>query len=78
MGVQRSALHAQFGARLRDARVRRGMTQDDLAASSGLHRTYVGGVERGERNPSLANIARLAKAVGVSVGELTSGIEEAA
>ena len=78
MGAQRSALHAAFGARLREARVRRGMSQDELAADSGLHRAYIGGVERGERNPSLTSIARLADAVGVPVGDLMDGLDDSA
>ena len=70
MGGQRSSLHAAFGAELRAVRVRRGLSQDDLAEVSGLHRTYIGGVERGERNPSLTNIARLAEALEVPVADL--------
>ena len=70
MGGQRSSLHAAFGAELRAVRVRRGLSQDDLAAVSGLHRTYIGGIERGERNPSLTNIGRLAEALDVPVAEL--------
>ena len=70
MGGHRSSLHAAFGAELRAVRVRRGLSQDDLAAVSGLHRTYIGGIERGERNPSLTNIGRLAEALDVPVAEL--------
>ncbi len=57
-------------------RLRHGLSQDDLAARSGLHRTYVGGIERGERNPSLTNITRLADALGVSVAELVRRLDE--
>jgi transcriptional regulator with XRE-family HTH domain len=78
MASQRSAAHAAFGAQLRAARVRRGMSQDDLAERTGMHRTYVGGIERGERNPSLTNIVRLAAALRVDVADLVQGIDGAA
>lgn len=55
-----------FGARLRQLRVERDMTQEALASASGLHWTYVGQVERGQRNVSLKNILRLARGLGVS------------
>lgn len=75
MAQQRSAIHAAFGAELRAARVRRGLSQDDLAAVSGLHRSYIGGIERGERNPSLTNIARLADALEMGLAELVQGLD---
>ena len=78
MGAQRSALHAAFGSRVREARLRRGLSQDQLAAHSGLHRAYIGGVERGERNPSLSSIARLAEALEVQVGDLVAEIQDSA
>lgn len=53
-----------FGRRVRALRNSRGMTQEDLADEAGLHRTYLGGIERGTRNPSLLNIHRLALALG--------------
>lgn len=53
----------RFGARVRAERERRGMSQEELADRSGLHRTYVGGVERGERNLGLLNVLRLARAL---------------
>jgi transcriptional regulator with XRE-family HTH domain len=60
----------RFGKRLRDVRTRKGISQEKLAELSGLHRTYVSSVERGERNISLVNIESLAKALGVSMGAL--------
>ena len=63
-------LRKQFGDRLRELRGQKGVSQEALADLAGLHRTYVGGIERGERNPSLVNIGRLAEALGVPVAEL--------
>jgi transcriptional regulator with XRE-family HTH domain len=76
MASQRSALHVAFGARLRAVRGEKQLSQDDLAEVSGLHRTYIGGIERGERNPSLMNIGRLAKALDVRVEDLVRDLDE--
>ena len=54
----------EFGRRVRAARDARGWTQEDLADEADLDRTYVGGVERGERNIALLNMNRLALALG--------------
>jgi len=53
----------------------RGLSQEELAELAELHRNYIGGIERGERNVALLNIVRLAKALGVSLSELLEGIE---
>ena len=63
-------LRTNFGLRVRELRGRLGISQEELADRCGLHRTYVGGIERGERNPSLINIGRIAQALGVEVAEL--------
>ena len=55
-----------FGSRVKDKRTRLGISQEELAYRSGLHRTYVGSVERGERNISLENIFILAHALECS------------
>lgn len=55
-----------FGSRLRAMRLERGLSQEALADLAGIHRTYVGSVERGERNVALDNINALADALGVS------------
>lgn len=59
-----------FGERVYQLRRRSGITQEQLAAKSGLHRTYIGGVERGERNISLLNIHRIAEALNIAVALL--------
>jgi len=59
-----------FGARLRVIRLQVGISQEELAARAGLHRTYVSSVERGQRNIALANIHALADALGVAASDL--------
>jgi transcriptional regulator with XRE-family HTH domain len=60
----------QFGARMRALRNQRGLSQEELAFFCNLDRTYIGSVERGERNISLVNIHTIAAALGVSPREL--------
>lgn len=64
------ALLKAFGEQVRKHRLQRGWSQEDLAEHTGLHRTYIGSVERGERNVSLINIALLASSIEVSIGKL--------
>ncbi len=55
----------RFGSRVRAERERLGVSQEELADRAGMHRTYLGGVERGERNLGLLNLLRIARALGV-------------
>ena len=59
-----------FAINLRKARLAKGLSQEDLGELTGLHRTYVSSVERGERNISLLNIEKLAQALGVTMAAL--------
>ena len=69
------AAAVEFGARVRRLRQDREWSIEHLADEAGLHWTYVGSVERGERNISLQNICRLAKALGVGADKLMAGLE---
>jgi transcriptional regulator with XRE-family HTH domain len=60
-----------FGKRVRELRHKRGLTsQISLANKAGIDRTYIGGIERGERNVALINIEKIAKALDVTLEEL--------
>ena len=60
----------QFGKKLREARLKKDLSQGDVAKILGVHRSYISGLERGRRNPSLLTVHKVAKALGVSVNEL--------
>ncbi len=59
-----------FAKRVRELRTERGWSQDDLADAAGLHRTYIGTIERAEQSIGLDNIEKIAKAFKVSIAEL--------
>ena len=59
-----------FGSVVRKYRKAAGMSQEDLADRAEIHRTYIGGIERGERNPTLVMIHRLAKALDMAPSKL--------
>jgi len=63
-------IEKKFGERVRELRQTIGLSQEELAFKIGVHRTYLGGIERGERNPSLKNIDLIANALGISLAEL--------
>ncbi|MEJ5929188.1 helix-turn-helix transcriptional regulator [Corynebacterium sp. H128] len=65
----------EFGERLRQARENVGISQETLAHRAGLHRTYVGSVERGERNLSLLNILSLATVLHIDASQLVQGMK---
>lgn len=64
----------KFGINVRSRREALGLSQERLAASAGLHRTYVGSIERGERNISLENIVAIARALNCRPDELLQGV----
>lgn len=62
----------RFGKKISKLRKELRLSQEELATAAGLDRTYISGIERGFQNPSLRTIGRLAKALGVSISDLTS------
>ena len=71
MGNRRETrVQKQFGARVRELRKQRELSQESLALACDLDRTYIGGVERGERNISLINIYKIAEALSVPAKDL--------
>jgi transcriptional regulator with XRE-family HTH domain len=68
--ARQDEIKKRFGARIRAARKARKLSQEAIALSSDLDRSYLGRIERGEANVSLVNIERIAEALGVSAGEL--------
>ncbi|RME92826.1 MAG: XRE family transcriptional regulator [Verrucomicrobia bacterium] len=71
----RNGILAALGANVRRHRAARGWTQEQLAEAAGLDPTYISGIERGRRNPSILNVARLAKALGISTAGLCEGVD---
>lgn len=65
---------AGFGQRVREMRKAKGLSQEAFAVECGLDRTYISGIERGRRNVSLRNIELIAKALGISISDLTHGL----
>ncbi len=72
---QSERLQAAFGKAMRDARMTLGISQEELAARADLHRTYVGDIERGKRNLSLVNMAKVAEALGKRLSDLVREME---
>ncbi len=68
--MQKHPVLIEVGKRIRDIRSQHGFSQESFAAEVGLGRSYMGGVERGERNISAINIVRIAKTLKIEVGEL--------
>jgi transcriptional regulator with XRE-family HTH domain len=60
----------KFGNKVREQRVALGLSQEELAERAGVHRTYIGMIERAEKNITLGNIEKIAKALGISLGDL--------
>lgn len=71
-----TAVKQILALRLRQLRRDKGWSQEKLAEEAGIHRTYLAGIERSLRNPSLENLVKLANAVGVTLTELFTSREE--
>jgi transcriptional regulator with XRE-family HTH domain len=64
-----------LGAAVRELRVERGLSQEALGHAAGVHRNWIGGIERGERNPTFTSIVKVAAALNVSAAELVAAAE---
>ena len=68
-----SDILSRFGSAVRQKRLALGISQEELADRAGVHRTYVGMIERGEKNVTLLNIQKFAFALGVTISDLLKG-----
>ena len=72
---KRDPVLAALGQNVRQRREDRTLTQEKLAEKAGLDPTYISGIERGLRNPGIRNVARLAKALGLTTATLCEGVD---
>ena len=72
---KRDSVLAKLGLNVRKRREARELTQEILAERASLDPTYISGIERGLRNPGIKNVAKLAKALGLSTAELCKGVD---
>ena len=69
-------LQQVLGSRVREYRLKKGFSQEAFADHCGIHRTYMGGIERGERNLTIQTVFTLAKGLGMTLSELLSSVEK--
>ncbi|MGC3959863.1 MAG: helix-turn-helix transcriptional regulator [Verrucomicrobiota bacterium] len=72
---KRDSVLLKLGSNLRKQREHLDISQEILAEKAGLDQTYISGIERGLRNPGIKNVARIAKALGLTTAELCKGVE---
>jgi transcriptional regulator with XRE-family HTH domain len=70
------ALQVVLGNRIRELRRKKGFSQESFADHCGLHRTYMGGIERGEHNLTIQTALTIARGLGITVSKLLSGIDK--
>jgi transcriptional regulator with XRE-family HTH domain len=73
MGLN-SEILKKFGEQVRKFRLEEGISQEELASRANLHRTYIGMIERAEKNITLMNIAKIAKALDKNISEICDGL----
>lgn len=73
---EKSSILQQFGRNIRTLREAQDLSQEEFAALVGLDRTYIGGIERGERNTGVLNVCRIAHTLGVTPARLLAELEE--
>ncbi|WP_010492980.1 helix-turn-helix domain-containing protein [Paenibacillus elgii] len=74
--MENNEILKSIGARIRDLRKERGMSQESLGEKGGFHYSYIGQIERGEKNIALLNLVKIATALEVSVTQLFSYVDE--
>jgi transcriptional regulator with XRE-family HTH domain len=72
---KRHPILVAFGSNVRRRRETQDLTQDQLAEKADLDQTYISGIERGIRNPGIKNVARIAKALGISTAKLVEAVD---
>jgi transcriptional regulator with XRE-family HTH domain len=72
--MTRKNIQQKLGKKIRTIRVTSGLSQEQLGELTGLDRTYISGIERGVRNPSISNVEKIARALNVKVSDITSDI----
>lgn len=73
--MESSSILIKFGTRVRQLRKERNLSQEELSYKADLHRTYIGMIERAEKNITLLNIEKIAKALNLEVKDLFVGVE---
>lgn len=68
--MEKSKVLLDFGKKIREERLKQGLSQEELAARVGLHRTYIGMIERAEKNITLENINKLAQGLHLEIAQL--------
>jgi len=74
--LQREKIQRRLGARIRELRLKRGLTQDEFADKAGLHRAQVGAFENGRMNITLASLHLVAQTLDVRIVDLFKGVED--
>lgn len=70
----KNTININFGTKVRNLRTKLGLSQEELAEKANVHRTYIGMIERAEKNITLENMDKIAKALGVKLNELLENI----
>lgn len=65
----------KFGEKVRSERLKRKLSQEKFAEIAGVHRTYIGMIERAEKNITLENVGKISKALGIKVSDLFNNLE---
>lgn len=76
LNMGKKKILVQFGEKVRELRKEKGLSQEELSYKSDLHRTYIGMIERAEKNITLANIEKIAKGLNVELNELFNSIKK--